>query len=449
MRRAVRMTRQAISPRLAIRILVNMILMTGFDGSHIRKTPNRVSGIGAFSAADRPERQARAVSRRVDDPVVPQARGGVVGMALALVLGADRRLERALRRRAPAAAAALDAVAPHGGEHVGGLLAAHDADARVRPHPQKARSEGAPAHAVVARAEAAADDDREFRHLRARDRGDHLRAVLGDAFVLVLAPDHEAGDVLQEHERDAALAAELDEVRAFERGLGEQDAVVGDDADRHAPDAREAGDERRAVARLELVEVAAVDDARDDLAHVERLARIGRDDAVQLLGGIAGLDGVDEVHVRPLDRVQLGDDAPRDAERVRVVVGEVIGDAREPRVHVAAAQLLGADHFAGRGFDQRRPAEENRALVAHDDRFVAHRRHVRAARRARAHHDRDLRRCRPPTASPGCRRCGRNARGRERPRPGSAGSRRPSRRDRCTAAGSRARSPARADASSP
>jgi hypothetical protein len=64
------------------------------------------------------------------------------------------------------------------------------------------------------------------------------------------------------------LAAELDEVRALLRRLAEQDAVVGDDADRHAVEAREAGDERRPVARLELVEARAVDDARDHLAHV-------------------------------------------------------------------------------------------------------------------------------------------------------------------------------------
>jgi hypothetical protein len=50
-----------------------------------------------------------------------------------------------------------------------------------------------------------------------------------------------------------------------------------------APDMREAADERRAVERLELVELAAVDDARDDLAHVVGLARVGGHDAVELL----------------------------------------------------------------------------------------------------------------------------------------------------------------------
>jgi hypothetical protein len=43
------------------------------------------------------------------------------------------------------------------------------------------------------------------------------------------------------------------------------------------------------------------------------------------------------------------------------------------------------------GLHQRRPGQEDGALVLHDDRFVAHRRHVGATRGARAHPDRELR----------------------------------------------------------
>ena len=96
------------------------------------------------------------------------------------------------------------------------------------------------------------------------------------------APDHEAGDVLQEDQRDLALAAQLDEMRALQRAFGKQHAIVGDDADRHAVQMRKAGDQRRAVVLLELVELGAVDDARDDLAHIIGLARVARDDAVDL-----------------------------------------------------------------------------------------------------------------------------------------------------------------------
>ena len=120
-----------------------------------------------------------------------------------------------------------------------------------------------------------------FGHLRAGDRGHHLRPVLGDAAGLVLAADHEAGDVLEEDERDLPLRGELDEVGALERRRAEQDPVVGDDPDRIALDVGEARDERLAVARLEVVEAAAVDESGDDLADLDRAAGIGRDGAVE------------------------------------------------------------------------------------------------------------------------------------------------------------------------
>ena len=58
---------------------------------------------------------------------------------------------------------------------------------------------------------------------------------------------------------------------------------------------------------------------------------------------------------------------------------------------VGAAQVLGAHDLADRGLHQRRAGQEDRALLAHDDGLVAHRRHIGAARRARAHDRGDLR----------------------------------------------------------
>ena len=60
-------------------------------------------------------------------------------------------------------------------------------------------------------------------------------------------------------------------------------------------------------------------------------------------------------------------------------------------MHVGAAEVFGGNHFAGRRLHQRRAAEEDRALIAHDDGLVRHRRHVGAARGARPHDHRDLR----------------------------------------------------------
>ena len=212
---------------------------------------------------------------------------------------------------------------------------------------------------------------------------------------------------------------------------------------------REAGDERRAVERLELVELGGVDQPRDDLAHVVLLARVRRHDAVELGRGELRLARRQQRNVDGLLGVEIGDDAARERQRMRVVGRHVIGDAGFPRMHVGAAEILGRDHLAGRGLHQRRAAEEDGALPLHDDGLVAHRRHIGAAGGAGAHHHGDLRNAERGQASPDCRRCGRNARGRETPRSGAAGWRRRSRPDRCRAAGSRARSPGRADASSP
>ena len=74
-----------------------------------------------------------------------------------------------------------------------------------------------------------------------------------------------------------------------------------------------------------------------------------------------------------------------------VVRGEMVGHARDPAVQFRPAQLLGADHLAGGGAHQGRPAQKDRPLALDDDRFVGHRRHIGAARGARAHDQRDLR----------------------------------------------------------
>ena len=62
-------------------------------------------------------------------------------------------------------------------------------------------------HAIVTRAVAAADNYSEFRHIGARNRGHHFSAVFGYAFVFVLFTHHKAGDILQEQQRNFALAA--------------------------------------------------------------------------------------------------------------------------------------------------------------------------------------------------------------------------------------------------
>ena len=167
--------------------------------------------------------------------------------------------------------------------------------------------------------------------------------------------------------------------------------LVREDPDRMALDPREAADERLAVQRLELVEAAAVDDARDHLARVELVAEVLGDEAVELGRVGAGGSGCAISQGLGWRRVEVADDLTRDRERVLVRGREVVGHAGAPRVHVGAAELLRRHVLAGRGLHERRAADEDRPGAAHDHRLVRHRRDVRAACGARAHHDRDLR----------------------------------------------------------
>lgn len=50
---------------------------------------------------------------------------------------------------------------------------------------------------------------------------------------------------------------------------------------------RKPGDQGAAIARLELVQTRVVDDARDHFAHIEGLAGIGWNYAIQFVGRIA------------------------------------------------------------------------------------------------------------------------------------------------------------------
>ena len=95
-------------------------------------------------------------------------------------------------------------------------------------------------------------------------------------------PTIQAGDVLQQQERDAAQVAQLDEVRRLERRLRKQHAVVGDEPDQESVESREAGHERRGVSLLEFIKARRIHDAGDHFPHVARMTRVGVHDAAQL-----------------------------------------------------------------------------------------------------------------------------------------------------------------------
>src|SRR5262249_7751318 len=168
--------------------------------------------------------------------------------------------------------------------HSGKLLSAHHGDAVVRPGEDEARVVGATTHRVIARAVTAADHQRNRGHGRIRDRVDQFRAAANDSLLFITAPDHKAGDVLQEQQRNVLLVAEGNELRAFFGGFGNQHAVIAQNADQKSVDARPAGYQCRAIVRLKLLELRSIDKTSDYFFDIEWNTYIGRSDAEQFVG---------------------------------------------------------------------------------------------------------------------------------------------------------------------
>lgn len=155
-------------------------------------------------------------------------------------------------------------------------------------------------------------------------------------------PGQRTHDILQEYKRYLPLSAELDKVRALDGPLGEEDAVVGNDADGIAVNAGEARNQGLAVQRLELAEDRAVDDPGDHLAHVVRLLQVRPDNAVELVERVLRqLDFALDRRGDGATPVQVRDDLARQVQRVRVVLGQVVHHAGFP-----AQCLCGEDFFA-------------------------------------------------------------------------------------------------------
>ena len=189
---------------------------------------------------------------------------------------------------------------------------------------------------------------------------------------------------------DAELAAALDEVRDLGAAGRIERAVVGDDADPKAADRGVAADRRRPVVGLELEELGAVDDARDHLAHVDRLLGVGAEQAEQVVAVVQRRRAVGPGARAAASRARRSARAP---SRARSASSSATYSARPDTLACivgAAERLVGRD-LAGRRLQQRRPGEEGAGAAAHHDHVVGEAGHVGAARGRRAVHDRDHR----------------------------------------------------------
>mmetsp|Transcript_22728 Transcript_22728/g.37564 ORF Transcript_22728/g.37564 Transcript_22728/m.37564 type:complete len:635 (-) Transcript_22728:3304-5208(-) len=328
---------------------------------------------------------------RVNHPVIPQPGRGIKRMRLFLEHIDGGLLEGRLFLRRPGAARPLDSVAFHRCQNARRLRAPHDGNARIGPGPQETRGIGAPRHAIVAGPKRSAHQHRDFRHRSRGHRRHHLGPVARDAFVFVFAAHHKAGDILQENQRDAALAAQLDEMCALLRGLGKQHAIIGNDAHRAALDMGETADQRFAKPRLERVKARAIDDARDHLVDVIGRAQIRRNDAKDIVGVIGRLFRTLQSDRAGFAKIKVCDTSAGQSECVRIIFGQIIRHTGQARMHVAPAQILGTDDLARRRLDQGRARKKDSALFFNDNCHIRHGGHIGPPGGTRPHHHSDLR----------------------------------------------------------
>lgn len=122
---------------------------------------------------------------------------------------------------------------------------------------------------------------------------------------------------------------------------------------------------------MHLHEFTVVHDAADHVEHVIRLAVVVRHEGGEAFGHVTvGAGGRVRVDRRLLVGVgrQIGEYGTRVVDRIRLVLAEIVGHAGRGVVHVAAAQIVHADHFAGGRFDHVGTGDEHVGILAgHDD----------------------------------------------------------------------------------
>ena len=210
-------------------------------------------------------------------------------------------------------------------------------------------------------------------------------------------PGQEARHVDERDERDVERVARAHEPRRLLRRAdvehaGERPRLVADDADAVAAEPREPAHDVLGEERLDLEELAVVDDRRDDRLDVVRLRRLVGHERVEL--GRLAVDRVRRRVVRRRLGVVLRQEAEQVArvlERSLLVRRDEVRDAGLRRVRHRAAELLERDLLAGHRLHHVGAGDEHvRRALDHQDE-VGHRGRVHGAAGARPHDERDLR----------------------------------------------------------
>ena len=201
--------------------------------------------------------------------------------------------------------------------------------------------------------------------------------------------DHVAGGVLQEDQGRAALVAQLDELASFGGARRLDRSVVAQDADQMPLQPGVTAHHVGCVLGLELQKIGPVHETGNDFPHVVGFALVGWYQTQQFLLVEQGFGKF----LRCLQRVplQLVEHFTCHADRVRVVLAQVLAQARNSRMGLGTANFVLGAILTDGGFDQRRSGQKNVGASAHQNHVVRQAWQVSTTGSGGAMHDGNLR----------------------------------------------------------
>mmetsp|Transcript_21305 Transcript_21305/g.46439 ORF Transcript_21305/g.46439 Transcript_21305/m.46439 type:complete len:294 (-) Transcript_21305:880-1761(-) len=270
-------------------------------------------------------------------------------------------------------------------------LCAHHRDFCRRPCVVDVAAEVLRRHDVVRAAVRLARDNRHLGYGRFGVRKEKLRAMSDDATVLLRPPWKEARHVDEGKDWDVEAVAETHKTRRLNRGVDVEAArellwLVGHDTDGAPFHASEASKNVRGKSGGHLEQVAIVENAAHEVAHIVRHVGVLWDHGLQrLVRTVARVLGVARRRRFTVARWQEAHETAHLHERLQVIQRREVRHARSARVRARAAEHLGRHLLVRNRLDNLRPCHEHVRRVLHHHREVSHRRRVDGPARAGAH----------------------------------------------------------------
>ena len=218
-----------------------------------------------------------------------------------------------------------------------------------------------------------------------------------DGIVLLTCSGKESGNIDERHDGNVECVAEADEASALAAAVAIEHAckllgLVGNDADALTVEAGKADDDVLCEVRLNLEELAVIDDAGNYLIHVVRHVRIVGNDVVQVV--LHAVDGVGTGYARCLLEVVLRnirEELLNHSDTLFLRLGREVCHTTLRSMNACATQLFLSNNFAQNCLHGTRTCKEHVAASLHHEGEVGQGRTIDSTACAGTHDGANLR----------------------------------------------------------